>query len=438
MTVTTPVTADDLTVSATGGIDVSNAVFTINDGTAATDCDVFGTLRVLNAAGGVVSNTTAVITFENNSKFVWNNAAAVTIPTATWAASSSCNISNATTGNLTPTVLAQTFGNFTWNFPTASGSVVAAALTDVRGSLRVGATNLATNPFKLGNGAASTSTTFNIGGDLEVLTGYLNLMGGSGTNAFTTVNLGGNVVIDSGALLDLRNSGAGSAAFINLTNAGTTQNFTNAGDIARSGGSGVNKLVWNIASNCTLSVNSGNLVLRPNDYITGAGGLTVTANGGLAGNSTNLIASALGTVHYGGTLILSNLPAFTGGESFVLFDATNRSGSFVSINPATPGTSLTWDTSQLTVNGKLLVSTGSGGGSIKINASSFNGATFTLSGNAGAANANAAFSVVTNANFSTSHTNWNVQGTGTCDGSGNFIYSAPVSGMGLFYDVRIP
>jgi hypothetical protein len=61
-------------------------------------------------------------------------------------------------------------------------------------------------------------------------------------------------------------------------------------------------------------------------------------------------------VNYGGTLMLTNLPGtLAAGDAFQLFEAQNYSGQFDSLQPATPGTGLVWDTGQLAVNGTLAV-----------------------------------------------------------------------------------
>jgi hypothetical protein len=59
---------------------------------------------------------------------------------------------------------------------------------------------------------------------------------------------------------------------------------------------------------------------------------------------------------YGGTLLLTNLAGnLAGGDSFKLFNATTYTGAFSALNPATPGQGLAWDTTQLTTNGTLRI-----------------------------------------------------------------------------------
>ncbi|MGN6556146.1 MAG: beta strand repeat-containing protein, partial [Verrucomicrobiota bacterium] len=71
---------------------------------------------------------------------------------------------------------------------------------------------------------------------------------------------------------------------------------------------------------------------------------------------TNDQVSVLTTLTQGGTLNVTLTGTVTGGEVFTLFTAGTFTGAFDTINlPALPGT-LTWDTSNLAVNGTLAIS----------------------------------------------------------------------------------
>jgi autotransporter-associated beta strand protein len=69
----------------------------------------------------------------------------------------------------------------------------------------------------------------------------------------------------------------------------------------------------------------------------------------LSGSGTNDAVQTVGTIVYGGTLNLANVGgrALADGFSFQIFNASSYAGSFASITPATPGTGLAWDTTQL-------------------------------------------------------------------------------------------
>jgi hypothetical protein len=96
--------------------------------------------------------------------------------------------------------------------------------------------------------------------------------------------------------------------------------------------------------------------------------LTVSNNvtlqaGGKARFKVNLTAGTndqvvgISTLTYGGTLTLTNVgaQAYTNGTVIKLFDAATYVAGPVTIQPASPGNGLMWDSTQLTVNGTLRV-----------------------------------------------------------------------------------
>jgi hypothetical protein len=434
VSVVSPVVVDDLVIAAGGEVRIGAAVFTITNVTAGVDCDVFGTLTVSNVAGSslALQNTPAVV-FETGGRFVHARTAApvAAVPAATWSTGSTCEIQGSSG---TPTGIGQAFYNFVWNYPTAAASTdFVGGLTTVQGSLDVSASNNATaGALKLYGPSATTvgsSLTLTVNRHVNLNAGYFDLLGGSGTNNSQILNVGGNFNIATGATLDIRNSGPGCGAYINFTNTGGSQTFTNGGNITHSSGSGANKIVWGVNPGCTLNIGPGALVLRTNDYLTGGGTVTVSSTGGLEGNGTNRIAAALGTINYGGTLTLDNLPVFAGGESFQLFDATNRAGAFSAIVPALPGAGLSWDTSQLVSGGILKVSGGGGGGAgLRITSAVLAGANFILGGSGGTTNGN--YEVLSSTNVATARASWPSVGTSQFDGSGNFSFTNTPAGGG--------
>ncbi len=108
--------------------------------------------------------------------------------------------------------------------------------------------------------------------------------------------------------------------------------------------------------------------LRPGD---GLGTLTVNANLTLSAGgttameisksaSTNATITGLGTLTYGGTLVITNAGGtLTTSDAFPLFFATTYAGSFAAISPATPGAGLAWNTNTLTTDGTLRIVVGS-------------------------------------------------------------------------------
>ncbi len=98
---------------------------------------------------------------------------------------------------------------------------------------------------------------------------------------------------------------------------------------------------------------------------------------------TNLLKSdcfaGMSTVSYGGTLAVTNKgPALQAGDSFKLFDATNYTGSFAAISPATPGIGIVWDLSYLPVDGTLRIKASVATNPINLTASVIGGSTLQL------------------------------------------------------------
>jgi autotransporter-associated beta strand protein len=77
------------------------------------------------------------------------------------------------------------------------------------------------------------------------------------------------------------------------------------------------------------------------------------------GAGTNDMVVGIGTLNYGGSLVISNLGAqpFTNGTVLKLFDAATYVSGAVAIQPTSPAPGLMWDTSTLAVDGTLRVTT---------------------------------------------------------------------------------
>jgi hypothetical protein len=117
--------------------------------------------------------------------------------------------------------------------------------------------------------------------------------------------------------------------------------------------------------NGAVTVSSGGtLTLTP-----GAGVSTLTINNDLTLNAgsfarlqinksaaTNDQIAGVGTLTFGGTLVISNLSGtLTTSDAFPLFSATTYAGSFAGISPARPGPGLGWNTNTLAVDGTLRI-----------------------------------------------------------------------------------
>jgi hypothetical protein len=154
-----------------------------------------------------------------------------------------------------------------------------------------------------------------------------------------------------------------------------------------------------------------------------------------AAGHTNDSVAGLSSVVYGGTLIVTNLngsPA--AGDSFKLFGADSYSGTFDSIVfPALTG-SLTWNTSNLAVNGTISVS----GGGPAISSIAKVGSNLSITGSGGIAFSN--YYVLASTNVILPFTNWTPIITNQFDGSGNFSFSTPIDPAipTRFYILQVP
>lgn len=174
----------------------------------------------------------------------------------------------------------------------------------------------------------------------------------------TTVNNGHAIVIGP-------NSSLGASARIQV-NSGATLNVSAPASVTL--GAGQTLLGAGTITGGSVIIGTG-ATLAPglpdnNTYtLTMSGSLTLQAG------STNVVVvkkttsvandtvTGLTSVTLGGTLVINNVGnALAGGDAIQLFSATSGyAGSFSGIIPATPGSSLAWDTSTLNTDGKLRV-----------------------------------------------------------------------------------
>ncbi|MFM2293621.1 MAG: hypothetical protein RLZZ350_34 [Verrucomicrobiota bacterium] len=461
VTVTAPVTVDDLTIQAGGEVDALDAALTLNDGAAAVDANVLGVLQVANATNSaLIMSGSAGLTFGNGGRYVWASSFSTSaIPVAIWADGSTCEIANG--NNSQPTGLAQNFYDFFWSRTSAGQVSLGGQLQTVRHNLTMRGSASAVNSVRFLQTGLTCNLT--VGNDFIVDAGNVTFSGGSVANTVLNIFLGGNFVVQPGATIDSRTSNAGTPVGdevnLNFTNTAHAQSIALAGaTVAHTGDVGGCPVFWRVWTNVTVTLVGGNLQLT-NAYqgshdtvivdgilncggnqITGtaanAGALVINNGGTLVGeNSTAQITASLAAITYGGTLRLPNLPNnLNNGDGFKLFDATSYSGAFTSISPSTtPTTSFAWDTTQLPVSGYLYA----GSASIPVphfTSSTISGGNFVASGTGGAPNGT--FSVITTTNPALPTASWTTQATGlSFDGSGNFIYSNAVGAGYLFYRI---
>ena len=141
-----------------------------------------------------------------------------------------------------------------------------------------------------------------------------------------------------------------------------------------------------------------------------------------AGAITSDAIVGFSTLTYGGTLRL-NLTgeALTVGDVITLYTFSAASGAFAAISPASPGPSLSWDTSQLTVDGTLRVVPAP---SPEIGDITLSGTDVVIQGSGGAPGAS--YRVLSSTNIALAVMQWTPMATNQFDASGNFNFTAPV------------
>jgi len=196
------------------------------------------------------------------------------------------------------------------------------------------------------------------------------------------------------------------------------------------GGMGVVNGSLVVSSGAIISPAGTNTVQTMDGPVTSANAVgTITANNNvtlngntvikLDGSGTNDEVQAGLTMTYGGTLNLVNISGspYAAGNSFLIFSAATYAGSFGNnFNPATPGTGLVWDTSQLYSSGILGVKAAPSQPTITSTKAS--GGNLIFSGTGGTTNGT--YYVLTSTNLATPLTNWTTNSTSTFDGTGAF------------------
>ena len=261
--------ATNATATISGTLSVAaNRTFNTNGTTVVTT--VTGTL--INS--GTVTCATATKLLFNSSSTYQHALNGGTIPTATWDAASTCNVTGIT--NTVPTVAGfnQAFGNFTWNCTGQSGNIsLVANLKTINGNFTVSSTNASQLIL-----SAGTATTLTVLGNFSMTNGTLNFNSGANISA---MNVAGNFTHTAGTITE-SNTGQGSIVF----NGNTTQSYTSGGTVSNAINFTVNNgTTLQMADNATVVGNgsSGTFTLSSGATlgVTSADGITTT---GATGN----------------------------------------------------------------------------------------------------------------------------------------------------------
>jgi len=226
-------------------------------------------------------------------------------------------------------------------------------------------------------GAGITMNHATVGGPISI--GELSGVGTSvlSSSAFTVGAKNTNAQFD-GLIKDTSSvTKVGSGSWI-LTNANTYSGTTtvNAGSliVSNTTGSATGKGAVSVTGTLegtgfvggTVTVNSGGSIspgnksignLTVNNSVTLKAGSTLKVEINKTTNTNDQLVLTAGTLTLGGTLDVSKLGTtnFTFNNSFKILTAPMIKGAFSAINPATPGSGLVWDTTQLSASGILSV-----------------------------------------------------------------------------------
>ena len=202
------------------------------------------------------------------------------------------------------------------------------------------------------------------------------------------------------------------------------QTFTLASGQTLAGVGAVNgKLVVSLGATIAPAGTNTTLGVTAGANVTG----TISASSNIALNGTTVIKlngsgvndqiQSATSITYSGTLNLVNISgsALAAGNSFQILNAPSITGSFANITPATPGSGLAWDTSQLNTFGVINVV--SSGGPV-IGSTTVSGGNLIFSGTGGVANGS--YAVLTTTNLTMPLTNWTSLVTNSFDSAGAF------------------
>ena len=279
-------------------------------------------------SGGATTSTAANLSFSAGGNYQ-HDINGSTIPTATWNASSNCNIIGI--GGTAPGGLGQTFGNFTWNCTGQSGAinnVVSLGLNNIVGNFTISSTNGQTLNFN----TSGTNRTLAVGGNFSLSGGDVDFASGNGN---TSVTVGGNVSVTGTALLTTTttNPTTLNGTFVMNGAGNRTLNFTTPANIAYTN--------VTVSSGTTLELLSG--VLLSKDATNAAWRGTITVNsGGILNIGTQVVdgtftGNAVFNLNSGGKVITANATGLQGSVITANVTPTYNSGASYEFRGAATG-----------------------------------------------------------------------------------------------------
>jgi hypothetical protein len=189
-------------------------------------------------------------------------------------------------------------------------------------------------------------------------------------------------------------------------------------------------------TNSTLTVTNAVGQLLASGDIALQGTTVIKLNGS---GTSDSVQSLAGSITCGGTLNLVNISGspLAAGDSFqILFANNGISGSFT-LSPATPGSGLAWDVSQLNNNGVINVVTSTTASVPGISGAAISGGNFIFSGTNGTAGSK--YVVLTATNITTAFVNWTPLTTNTFETGGAFHVTNAVDSTvrQRFYSIQL-
>lgn len=288
---------DDATASIAGTLRVNVRTYSSSN----DDCQTTVTGTIENA-GGTVTGTTGTLSFNNGANYIHARSGG-TIPTATWAASSTCSLTGLAAGD--PNGDAQAFGHLVYNSPSMSGNRNTGGTgLSVAGNLEI--LNIGTATLQM------ALTDLAVGGNFILSQGNFRV----GDNTNRLLDVGGNVTISGGSLLMSTGGNANDRGTLqvagNFSQTGGTISENNSGDgliLFDGSAQTFSKTGGTISNTINFEISSGSAVDFGTSVVSGTGGyFTLNGGGKIITSHTSGLRStgAIGTIQVTGTRTFSS------------------------------------------------------------------------------------------------------------------------------------